>query len=118
MVHPVEEEYDHLHDGSLRTALQARNVARGFLAVAAPDGGDAADGVLLVVSELFANAVRHGGGVAGFRLEAGPGTVTVAVHDTSTVPPAAPAAGCHQAGRVRAPGAPGAGGRGSVRSAP
>jgi anti-sigma regulatory factor (Ser/Thr protein kinase) len=45
------------------------------------------DAVLLVVSELFANAVRHAGGVSGFRLEAGPGTVTVEVHDASTVLP-------------------------------
>lgn len=86
-MHPLEEAYDHLDDGSLRTALQARNVAQGFLAVAAPEGGDSADAVLLVLSELFSNAVRHAGGVSGFRLEAGPDTVTVAVHDASTVPP-------------------------------
>ncbi|MER6162040.1 ATP-binding protein [Streptomyces sp. NPDC001868] len=55
--------------------------------MAAPEGEDAVDAVLLVVSELFTNAVRHAGGVTGFRLEAGPGTVTVAVHDASTVCP-------------------------------
>ncbi|MGW8955762.1 ATP-binding protein [Streptomyces sp. NPDC055709] len=46
-----------------------------------------ADAVLLVVSELVTNAVRHAGGVTGFRLAAGPGTVTVEVQDASPVPP-------------------------------
>lgn len=44
-------------------------------------------GVLLVVSELVTNAVRHAGGVTGFRLEVGMGTVTVAVQDASPAPP-------------------------------
>ncbi|MCX5336869.1 ATP-binding protein [Streptomyces sp. NBC_00140] len=79
--------HEPLHDGGLRRAEQARDVARGFLLVAAPDGGSAVDAVLLVVSELFANAVQHAGGVTGFRLEAGAGTVTVAVHDASPLPP-------------------------------
>ncbi|EKX67808.1 ATP-binding protein [Streptomyces ipomoeae] len=68
-------------------AEQARDVARGFLSVAAPEGGVARDAVLLVVSELFTNAVRHADGVTGFRLEAGPGTVAVTVHDASPVLP-------------------------------
>jgi anti-sigma regulatory factor (Ser/Thr protein kinase) len=76
-----------LDDSSLRTAEQARDVARGFLSVASPEGGSAVDAVLLVVSELFTNAVQHAGGVTGFRLEAGPETVTVAVQDASPVPP-------------------------------
>jgi anti-sigma regulatory factor (Ser/Thr protein kinase) len=62
-------------------------MARGFLLVAAPEGGDAVDTVLLVVSELFTNAVQHAGGVTEFRMEAGPGTVTVQVEDASTIPP-------------------------------
>ncbi|MDX2523605.1 MULTISPECIES: ATP-binding protein [Streptomyces] len=74
-------------DRDLRAVRQVRGVARGFLAAAAPEGEEAVDAVLLVVSEPFTNAVRHAGGVTGFRLEAGPGTVTVAVHDASTVPP-------------------------------
>lgn len=52
-------------------------VARGFLLVAAPEGGNAVDTVLMVVSELFTNAVRHAGGVTRFELKAGAGTVTV-----------------------------------------
>jgi hypothetical protein len=62
-------------------------VARGFLWVAAPDSGSAVVAVLLVVAELFTNAVQHAGGVAGFELKAGAGTVTVAVHDASPLPP-------------------------------
>jgi anti-sigma regulatory factor (Ser/Thr protein kinase) len=88
MVHPPMESREPLDDdGSLRTAEQARYMARSFLSLTAPEGGNAGDAVLLVVSELFTNAVRHAGGVSGFRLEAGPGTVTVSVHDPSTVPP-------------------------------
>jgi anti-sigma regulatory factor (Ser/Thr protein kinase) len=56
---------DPVDDGSLRTALEARDVACGFLSAAAPEGGNAVDAVLLVVSELFANAVRHAGSVTG-----------------------------------------------------
>lgn len=36
-------------------------MARGYLSVAAPQGGGAAEAVLLVVSELFADAVQHAG---------------------------------------------------------
>jgi anti-sigma regulatory factor (Ser/Thr protein kinase) len=58
-----------------------------FCWVAAPDGGNAVDTVLMVVSELFTNAVRHAGGVTRVELKAGAGTVTVAVHDAGPLPP-------------------------------
>lgn len=87
MVHFPQEEHEPLEDGGVRTAGQAREVARGFLLAAAPGGGDAGDAVLMVVSELFTNAVRHAGGVTRFRLEAGPQTVTVVVQDASPVLP-------------------------------
>ncbi|MDQ0834278.1 anti-sigma regulatory factor (Ser/Thr protein kinase) [Streptomyces achromogenes] len=88
MAHPRERDCGPFDDdGSLRMAEQARDVARGFLSAAAPEGGNALDAVLLVVSELFTNAMRHAGGVTGFRLEAGPGTVAVTVHDARPVPP-------------------------------
>ncbi len=86
MVYASGQEQDPFDDGSVRTAEQARNVARGFLSVAAPDGGSGVEAVLLVVSELIANAVQHAGGVTGFRLDAGPGRVTVAVADASRLP--------------------------------
>ncbi|MEU2929515.1 ATP-binding protein [Streptomyces sp. NPDC007251] len=78
---------DALRDGQVRTAEQAGDITRGFLLVAAPGGGSGPEAVLLVVSELFANAVQHAGGVTGFRLEARPEAVTVAVDDASTLPP-------------------------------
>ncbi|MER6162507.1 ATP-binding protein [Streptomyces sp. NPDC001868] len=84
---PEEDRGPPDDDSGLRAVGQVRCVARGFWAAAAPEGEDAVDAVLLVVSELFTNAVRHADGVTGFRLEAGPGTVTVAVHDASTAPP-------------------------------
>ncbi|MEW2574222.1 ATP-binding protein [Streptomyces sp. NPDC047070] len=43
----------------------------------------------LVVSELAANAVRHGGGLAGFEVTPTPEGVRLAVHDNSDVVPAA-----------------------------
>ncbi|MFF8925914.1 ATP-binding protein [Streptomyces longwoodensis] len=87
MAHSSEERYDPLSGDSPQPADQARDVARGFLSVLAPSGGDEADAVLLVVTELISNAVRHAGGVTGFGLRAGPGTVTVTVHDASRQPP-------------------------------
>ncbi|MDG9710570.1 ATP-binding protein [Streptomyces sp. DH10] len=45
--------------------------------------GSATDAVLLVVSELFTNAVLNAGGVTGFRLDAG----AVAVDGASPLPP-------------------------------
>ncbi|MFC4470150.1 ATP-binding protein [Streptomyces xiangluensis] len=45
------------------------------------------DDVLLVVSELVANAIRHGGGVADFRLELRDNCGVVMVSDLSPRPP-------------------------------
>ncbi|MFF7551202.1 hypothetical protein ACFZCU_47575 [Streptomyces canus] len=53
MAHPPHGGPERLDDGSVRTAEQATEMARGFLLVAAPDGGNAVDTVLMVVSELF-----------------------------------------------------------------
>ncbi|WP_230193497.1 ATP-binding protein [Streptomyces coriariae] len=88
MVHPLKEDNGPFDDDKdLRAVRQVRGVARGFLAGAAPQGEDAVDAVLLVMSELFTNAVRHAGGATGLRLTAGTGTVSVTVHDASTLPP-------------------------------
>ncbi|ROR00394.1 histidine kinase-like protein [Streptomyces sp. 2132.2] len=63
---------------------EAREAARGFLGALRPAvGPDAADGVVLVVSELVTNAVRHGGGTYALRLSARPGSIEVAVEDPS-----------------------------------
>jgi anti-sigma regulatory factor (Ser/Thr protein kinase) len=65
MVHPPQEGLEPLDDGSVRAAEQATDVVRGFLLVAAPDGDNAVDTVLMVVAELFTNAVRHASGARG-----------------------------------------------------
>lgn len=87
MSHSSEERYGPVNGDIPQTTDRARDVARGFLSDLAPSGGDEADAVLLVVTELISNAVRHAGGVTGFGLGAGPGTVTVTVHDASRRPP-------------------------------
>ncbi|CAL9348996.1 ATP-binding protein [Streptomyces sp. enrichment culture] len=76
--------------GAAQARAYAESVARELWGV--PRGGvreeDVVD-LLLVVSELVTNAIRHGGGLAGF--EAGPTAagVWVAVHDRSAVVPRA-----------------------------
>jgi hypothetical protein len=55
-VHPPQEGLEPLDEVSVRAAGQATDVARGFLLVVAPDGGNTVDTVLMVVAELFTNA--------------------------------------------------------------
>ncbi|MFD3924095.1 ATP-binding protein [Streptomyces sp. NPDC058595] len=71
------------------TVADARESARGFLeALRRPAvAPDAADTVILVVSELVTNALRHGGGTWTLRLTAHPGLVEVAVDDPSPQAP-------------------------------
>jgi anti-sigma regulatory factor (Ser/Thr protein kinase) len=87
MGYPPQEDYEPLDHSHIHTPERAREVTRRFLSVVAPNGESGADAVVLVVSELVTNAVRHAGGVTGFRLEVGMGTVTVAVQDASPAPP-------------------------------
>ncbi|MFD9470456.1 ATP-binding protein [Streptomyces goshikiensis] len=74
---------------SLSAVAQARQAARAFLeALGQPAiSPDKADTVVLVVSELVTNALRHGGGAYTLRLAAHPGTIEVAVEDPSPRPP-------------------------------
>jgi anti-sigma regulatory factor (Ser/Thr protein kinase) len=70
---------------STTAIADARDTARAFLEglqqpTVAPD---AADTVVLVVSELVTNALRHGGGRCILELTAHPDTIEVAVHDAS-----------------------------------
>ncbi|MFC8594605.1 ATP-binding protein [Streptomyces atroolivaceus] len=66
----------------------ARRAARTFTGRLSPAPDPAlADTLVLVVSELATNALRHGGGRFTLRLSAGPGTVTAAVSDPSPAPP-------------------------------
>ncbi|MER5777692.1 ATP-binding protein [Streptomyces sp. NPDC002039] len=67
----------------------ARLIARDVLS-AHHVGTALVDDVLLVVSELVSNAVRHAGGVTDFRVRCLPGSVAVEVSDGSTARPSLP----------------------------
>ncbi|MEU5971892.1 ATP-binding protein [Streptomyces globisporus] len=70
------------------SAAGARASTRDFLAgLSYPIPAEAADTVLLVVSELVTNALRHGGGTCTLDLTAHPDTIEVAVHDSSPQAP-------------------------------
>ncbi|PWI08001.1 ATP-binding protein [Streptomyces sp. NWU339] len=74
---------------SATAVADARDTARAFLEglrqpAVAPD---AADTVVLVVSELVPHALRHGGGRCTLELTAHPDAIEVAVHDGSRHPP-------------------------------
>ncbi|MFD4029170.1 ATP-binding protein [Streptomyces sp. NPDC058637] len=62
----------------------ARTFACGLVPAPAPD---TVDTLVLVVSELTTNALRHGGGQFTLELSATTDTVTVAISDPSPVPP-------------------------------
>lgn len=70
---------------SLSFVAGARRATRAFLdALGQPAiGPEHADTVILVVSELVTNALRHGGGACTLRLTAHPGAIEVAVGDSS-----------------------------------
>ncbi|MER6216268.1 MULTISPECIES: ATP-binding protein [unclassified Streptomyces] len=66
----------------------ARKSAWAFLArLVPPMTQTAAESVVLVVSELVTNALRHAGGTCTLDLTAHTGGIEVAVHDTSPQPP-------------------------------
>lgn len=73
----------------LAAVAEARRAARSFLGALGPWGVDqeCADTVILVVSELVTNALRHGGGAYALRLAAHPNTIEVSVQDYSPRPP-------------------------------
>ncbi|MEU9102677.1 ATP-binding protein [Streptomyces sp. NPDC048361] len=70
------------------TAAQARDTARAFLAGLVPrPSNESIENVLLIVSELVTNALRHAGGATSLDLAADPGTLRISVRDPSPVPP-------------------------------
>ncbi|WP_329448257.1 ATP-binding protein (plasmid) [Streptomyces sp. NBC_01426] len=71
------------------TCEDARAIAHEVLA-AADVGERLMDDVLLVVSELVSNAVRHAGGVTDFHVRPLLDSVAVAVSDASSLPPHMP----------------------------
>ncbi|MFF7505133.1 ATP-binding protein [Streptomyces lavendulae] len=79
---------------NLATARSAASVAgarggtRDFLdRLVRPLAAETADTVVLVVSELVTNALRHAGGTFALALTAHPDSIEVAVHDTSPQTP-------------------------------
>ncbi|MFD9426903.1 MULTISPECIES: ATP-binding protein [unclassified Streptomyces] len=73
---------------SATSVADAREETRDFLEdLAQPIGAEAADTVVLVVSELVTNALRHGGGTCTLSLTAHPDSIEVAVHDPSPQAP-------------------------------
>ncbi|MFF4393677.1 ATP-binding protein [Streptomyces sp. NPDC001552] len=70
---------------SLSAVAETRRAAWAFLeALGQPAiGREEADPVVLVVSELVTNALRHGGGAYTLRLTAHPNCIEVAVEDPS-----------------------------------
>ncbi|MEU9799610.1 ATP-binding protein [Streptomyces sp. NPDC051000] len=70
------------------TSEEARRIARQVLASQATEA--LVDDVLMVVSELVSNAVRHAGGVTGFSVRCDTGAVVVEVADASATHPRSP----------------------------
>ncbi|GAA2608774.1 ATP-binding protein [Streptomyces axinellae] len=76
------------HTPYLRSSFQARQITRSFLSTLSPrPSPEVTESVLLVVSELVTNALRHANGVTGFHLGAAHRTVTVEVEDSSSAFP-------------------------------
>ncbi|MEU2159098.1 ATP-binding protein [Streptomyces sp. NPDC019396] len=66
------------------SVADARENTRDFLEALVPAmAAETADSVLLVVSELVTNALRHGGGTYALDLTARPDSIEVAVQDGS-----------------------------------
>ncbi|MFF5273883.1 ATP-binding protein [Streptomyces sp. NPDC000133] len=73
---------------SATTIASARETARDFLQGLVPViAAETADTVVLVVSELVTNALRHAGGACTLDLTAHPDSIEVAVHDGSPQTP-------------------------------
>ncbi|MGP3631822.1 ATP-binding protein [Streptomyces sp. 24-1644] len=74
---------------SAASIARARESARAFLERLAQPAiaAEAAETVVLVVSELVTNALRHGGGTCTLDLTAHPDSIEVAVHDPSPQTP-------------------------------
>lgn len=69
---------------SATSVAGARDSARQFLESLVPGlAPETADTVVLFVSELVTNALRHGGGSCTMDLTAHPDSIEVAVHDPS-----------------------------------
>ncbi|MEV0848285.1 ATP-binding protein [Streptomyces sp. NPDC049954] len=76
------------HHSRPALAADAREAVRVFLAGLSPAvAAQTAQHLLLLVSELVTNALRHAGAVTALRLRADRHRLTVTVEDPSPVPP-------------------------------
>lgn len=78
----------------ITSAAAARSYVRSVVeehgrARSGPAGERAVMDLLLVVSEVVTNAIRHGGGLAGFEVALLPAGVRLSVHDYSDAVPSA-----------------------------
>ncbi len=78
----------------ITSAAAARSYVRSVveehrLVPSGPTGERAVMDLLLVVSEVVTNAIRHGGGLAGFEVALLPEGVRLSVHDYSDAVPSA-----------------------------
>ncbi|WP_433543958.1 ATP-binding protein (plasmid) [Streptomyces sp. CA-294286] len=81
---PPEQRSETIRGRGPAGVVRARKAARAFADRLSPaPAPDTADSLVLVVSELVTNAVRHGGGRYTLALSASPDTLTVAVGDPS-----------------------------------
>lgn len=69
------------------SAAEARAAARDFMASVGYGDERQAEAVLLVVSELVTNALRHAHGVTALRLDHSDRGLTVSVYDAADEPP-------------------------------
>ncbi|MGW0841661.1 ATP-binding protein [Streptomyces sp. NPDC002787] len=77
---------------AITSAAAARGYVRAFVgerwrSAAGPPTEESMIDLILVVSELVTNAVRHGGGIAGFDVTLTPEGVRLSVRDYSTALP-------------------------------
>ncbi|WP_328928836.1 ATP-binding protein [Streptomyces sp. NBC_00190] len=93
-------------DGATDVVTRSREFARRALAAwhwlpaATPEGRDTADDVLLLVSEVVANACLHGGGPSTLLLDCDDERLRIEVTDGNPAPPVpSPARSPSQAGR-------------------
>ncbi|MFH8796584.1 ATP-binding protein [Streptomyces sp. NPDC017941] len=89
MVHPPEEQrvFREWKQEGPTSAAQARAMAEDFMAVVGYGDEKQREAVLLVVSELVTNALRHARGVTAFRLSHDAHGLTVSVRDAEDRPP-------------------------------
>ncbi|MFD7089286.1 ATP-binding protein [Streptomyces sp. NPDC059896] len=92
MYHPLthdDQPLDHIEwSCQPEVAAEARDVTYGFIAGLSPaPSPHTSQNLVLVVSELVTNALRHAGAVTSLQLRADRGSLQIVVNDPSPAPP-------------------------------